>query len=168
MAPGRFKVNFRWVNFKLILVVNGWGISRETALTWMSLDHIYGKSTLVQVMAWCRQATSHYLSQWWPRSLSLYGITRTQWVKKKTKETVEATSAATTVWTGMSTICLNSIVGKKVTGKKRNGKKETGKKIAGKKVIGQKVAENLRKEKQEKKQQDRKKQEKSYREQEKR
>ena len=25
------------------------------------------KSTLVQVMAWCRQATSHYLSQCWPR-----------------------------------------------------------------------------------------------------
>ena len=26
-------------------------------------------STLVQVMAWCRQATSHYLSQCWPKSL---------------------------------------------------------------------------------------------------
>ena len=32
-----------------------------------------GKSTLVQVMAWCRQATSHYLSQCWPRSLSSLG-----------------------------------------------------------------------------------------------
>ena len=31
-------------------------------------------------MAWCRQATSHYLSQCWPRSLSSYGITRPQWV----------------------------------------------------------------------------------------
>ena len=39
------------------------------------------KSTLVQVMAWCRQATSHYLSQCWPRSLSPYGVTRPQWVK---------------------------------------------------------------------------------------
>ena len=39
------------------------------------------KSTLVQVMAWCHQATSHYLSQCWPRSLSPYGITRPQWVK---------------------------------------------------------------------------------------
>ena len=36
--------------------------------------------TLVQVMAWCRQATSHYLSQCWPRSLSPYGVTRPQWV----------------------------------------------------------------------------------------
>ena len=31
-------------------------------------------------MAWCRQATSHYLSQCWPRSLSAYGITKLQWV----------------------------------------------------------------------------------------
>ena len=34
------------------------------------------KSTLVQVMAWCRQATSHYLNQCWPRSPTPYGITR--------------------------------------------------------------------------------------------
>ena len=81
LAPGRFKVNFRWVNFKLILLVYGWGMVREIALIWMSLDHTYGKSTLVQVMAWCRQATSHYLSQCWPRSQSPYGVTRPQWVK---------------------------------------------------------------------------------------
>ena len=47
----------------------------------MPTDLIDGKSTLVQVMAWCRQATSHYLSQFWPRSLSPYGIIRPQWVK---------------------------------------------------------------------------------------
>ena len=47
---------------------------------WMSLDLTDDKSTLVQVMAWCHQATSHYLSQCWPRSLSSYGITRPQWV----------------------------------------------------------------------------------------
>ena len=45
----------------------------------MSLDLTDDKSTLVQVMAWCHQATSHYLSQCWPRSLS-YGITRPQWI----------------------------------------------------------------------------------------
>ena len=32
-------------------------------------------------MAWCRQATSHYLSQRWPRSMSPYGVIRPQWVK---------------------------------------------------------------------------------------
>ena len=31
-------------------------------------------------MAWCRQATRHYLSQSWPRSLSPYDVTRPQWV----------------------------------------------------------------------------------------
>ena len=31
-------------------------------------------------MAWCRQATSHYLNHCWPRSLSPYGATRPQWV----------------------------------------------------------------------------------------
>ena len=83
LAPGRFKVNFRWVIFKLILMVNDWGICCETTLIWVSLDHTYDKSTLVQVMAWCRQATSHYLSQCWPRSLPPYGITKPQWVKSK-------------------------------------------------------------------------------------
>ena len=47
----------------------------------MSLDFTEGKSTLVQVMAWCLQATSLYLSQCWPRSVSPYGVTRPQWVK---------------------------------------------------------------------------------------
>ena len=41
----------------------------------MSLD-LTDKSTLVQVMAWCSQATSHYLSQCWPSFLSPYGVTR--------------------------------------------------------------------------------------------
>ena len=46
----------------------------------MPLDLIVEKSTLVQVMAWCCQATSHYLSQCWPRPMSPYGVTRPQWV----------------------------------------------------------------------------------------
>ena len=45
------------------------------------LDCTDDQSTLVKVMAWCHQATSHYLSQCWPRSLAPYGITRPQWVK---------------------------------------------------------------------------------------
>ena len=32
------------------------------------------------IMAWFHQATSHYLSQYWPISMSPYGITRPQWV----------------------------------------------------------------------------------------
>ena len=38
-------------------------------------------SALVQVMAWCHQAPSHYLSWCWWRSMSPYGVTWPQWVK---------------------------------------------------------------------------------------
>ena len=41
--------------FKLLSVIDGWAISSEIALRLMSLDLIDDKSTLVQVMAWCRQ-----------------------------------------------------------------------------------------------------------------
>ena len=51
----------------------------EIVLRWMPENLTLAKSTLVQVMAWCHQATSHYLSQCWPRSMSPYG-TRPQWV----------------------------------------------------------------------------------------
>ena len=57
--------------------------SYDNVLRWMSWDLSEDKSTLVQVMAWCRQATSHYLSQCWPRSVSPYGIIRAQWVNGK-------------------------------------------------------------------------------------
>ena len=53
LAPGRFQFNFRKVIFKLTLVNGGWGISYEIALRWMPQDFT-DKSTLVQVMAWCR------------------------------------------------------------------------------------------------------------------
>ena len=46
----------------------------------MSLDLTEDKSTLVQIMAWCRQATSLYLSQCWPRFVLPYGVIRPQWV----------------------------------------------------------------------------------------
>ena len=73
-SPGRFQFNFRKVIFKLTLMNGGWGISYEIALRWMPQDLTDDKSTLVQVMAWCHQAISHYLSQCWPRSMSPYGV----------------------------------------------------------------------------------------------
>ena len=75
--------NFKHEIFKQIFVIDGWGISCYITLIWMSLDFTDDQSTLVQVMAWCCQATSHYLSQCWPRSLSPYGVTRPQWVKTR-------------------------------------------------------------------------------------
>ena len=41
------------------------------------------ESTLAQVMAWCCQATSHYLNQCWHNYISPYDITRDQWVTHK-------------------------------------------------------------------------------------
>ena len=60
-------------------MIDDWRICCENALKWMSLDLTDDNSTLVQVMAWCRQATSHYLSQCWSRSMSSYGATRPHW-----------------------------------------------------------------------------------------
>ena len=80
LAPWKFEWNFWHLIFQIISVNDGWGISCELALRCMSLDLAYGKSTLVQVMAWCHQATSHYRSQCWPRSLLPYGVTRPLWV----------------------------------------------------------------------------------------
>ena len=43
------------------------------------LDHVSDTSMLVQVMAWCRQATKDYLNQYWPRFIAPYDVTRSQW-----------------------------------------------------------------------------------------
>ena len=54
---------------------------QHSTMYWLQVngtEPCYDKSTLVQVMAWCRQATSHYLSQCWPRSMSPYEATRPQ------------------------------------------------------------------------------------------
>ena len=94
LAPGKFEWNFRHVIFKQISVIDGWGISCEIVLIWMSLDFTNDQSTLVQVMAWCHQATSHYLSQCWPRSLSLYGVIRPQWVNSNLQLSTTCTKCA--------------------------------------------------------------------------
>ena len=80
LAPGKFEWNFWSLIFQIISVIDGWGIFCELAHRWISLNLTNDKSTLVQVMAWCHQATSHYLSQCWPRLLSPYGVPRPQWV----------------------------------------------------------------------------------------
>ena len=59
-------------------------IPREITLGWLSIDLSDDKSPLVQVMAWCREATKPLLypilTQFYPLPKP-YGITRTQWVK---------------------------------------------------------------------------------------
>ena len=56
----------------------------EIALRWIPLNTFDDKSALVQVKAWCHQATNHYLSQCWPRFMFPYGVSRTQWVNGTT------------------------------------------------------------------------------------
>ena len=63
------------VNFKLISAINISSIFCEIDFRWMPQDLTDHQPTLVQVMAWCRPATSYYLSQCWHRSLSPYGVT---------------------------------------------------------------------------------------------
>ena len=74
-CPGRFGCDFKNSNYVLLI-----GILYDNALRWMPQNITDDKSTLVQVIAWCRQATSHYLSQCWPKSLSPYNVTWPQWI----------------------------------------------------------------------------------------
>ena len=52
----------------------------EIALRRMPQNIFDSKTRLVQVMALCRQATSHYLNQYWSRCMSPYNVTWPQWV----------------------------------------------------------------------------------------
>ena len=56
---------------------NGWlRYLCEIAIRRMSLYLILNlMSTLVQVIGWCHHATSNYLSQCWPRSMTQNGVT---------------------------------------------------------------------------------------------
>ena len=83
LVPGRSESDSKNMIFNLVLLIGIFRCSQDNTLWWMPQDLTDDKSTLVQVTAWCRQATSHYLNQGWLRSLSQYGATRPQWVKKK-------------------------------------------------------------------------------------
>ena len=73
--------DFNEISYKVILLIDGWDISCEIAFRWLCLNHTDEKQTLVHIMAWCHQATRHYLSQCWSRSILPYGVTRPQWVQ---------------------------------------------------------------------------------------
>ena len=71
LSPGRCGSNFKRIFSEGMSLIKFMNISVEIALRWMPLNTFDEKSTLVQVMAWCHQATIHYLSQCWPRSKPL-------------------------------------------------------------------------------------------------
>ena len=76
------------------------------AEVFLPLDLTDDKSTLVQVMAWCHQATSHYLSQCWPRSLSPYGVTRPQ--------SVNSLQASQAIWCHRSWLKILEVGGNRL------------------------------------------------------
>ena len=71
---------FKNVIFTLALLIGIFKSPYDNVLRWMPQDLTDDKSKLVQVMAWCPQATSHYLNQCWPRPPTPYGVTGPQWV----------------------------------------------------------------------------------------
>ena len=81
LAPGRSEFDSKNVIFNLVLLIGTFRSYHDNALRCMPQDITDDKSKLVQVLAWYRQATSHYLSQLWLSSLLPYGVVRPQWVK---------------------------------------------------------------------------------------
>ena len=59
-------------------VIDVLSIFRGMALIWLSLGLTEDKWTMVKAMAWCHEATSHYLNQCSPRSVSPDGVNRPQ------------------------------------------------------------------------------------------
>ena len=80
LVPEWCGTSFKSAISEYVLWIQFISTSRKIAFRWMAENTFDDKSTLVQVMAWCHQATSHYLSQCWPRSVLPYGITGPQWV----------------------------------------------------------------------------------------
>ena len=74
LAPGRSGCNLKKIIFNLFFI--HWycifRYSYHNALEWMPWDLTDDKSILVQVMAWCHQASSHYLDQCWPSSVPIW------------------------------------------------------------------------------------------------
>ena len=60
-APSGLEYKFNYIIFKLILLIDGWSISHEISPRYISLDVINDTSTMFHLIAWCSQATSHYL-----------------------------------------------------------------------------------------------------------
>ena len=72
LVPGMCCSDFQSVNFENMLQMQYISNYYEIPLGSVPQNTSDDKSTPIQVMVWCRQVTSHYLSQYWPRSMSPY------------------------------------------------------------------------------------------------
>ena len=82
LSQGRSGCDFKDAIYSFNLLIGIFRYSSDNALLIMPQNLPGDKSALVQVMAWCRQATSHYLNQRWPRSLTHICGTKRRWVNK--------------------------------------------------------------------------------------
>ena len=69
LSPRWYGNDFKNAITEYILRIKCMSMLDEIALHWMPHKTFDEKSTLVQITAWWRKATSHYLSQCWPRSM---------------------------------------------------------------------------------------------------
>ena len=81
--------------------INILSISCEIVFRWTPPDPTDYMSTLVQVMACCRQTASHYLNQCWPISMSPYGVPRPQCAN------LMGSNIITSHWCPVDELCLN-------------------------------------------------------------
>ena len=58
------------VKLNLHLLIGNFRSTYDNAIRWLTIDLADYTSTLDQVIAWCRQATSEYLNQWCLRCMS--------------------------------------------------------------------------------------------------
>ena len=80
LAPERCDRNSKSVISEYMLEIKFMNTFCGIALMFRPGNIFDEKSTLLQVMAWCLQAPSHYLSQCWPGSMSPYDVNRPQWI----------------------------------------------------------------------------------------
>ena len=76
LSPGRWIKIFKKIKFQIIFLPVTFGVF----LSCTGIDSNDIMPTLIQMMTWCCEATSHYLGPCCPKSITPYGVTRPQWV----------------------------------------------------------------------------------------
>ena len=77
LVPGRSGCHLKIAIFNLVLLLGIFRSSYVNVLRRMPCDFTNDKSTLVQLITWCCQATGH-LSPCWPSSMLPYGVLQSQ------------------------------------------------------------------------------------------
>ena len=98
LSPRQNERHFADDIFKCIFLNENIWISIKISLKFIPKCPINNIPALVSIMAWRRQATSHYLNQWWSSQLTHICVTRPQWVKPPLKLVTESHISCSTVF----------------------------------------------------------------------